>query len=743
MFHRMAARAVFFVALVASACLPAAAVNRVISNPVPLPSPAHDGRAGVNRVNFAQNQNPSEAQFLNMQRDMRLGLGAYWMATLGATPQFASLAANPSGNGLFVQIGPSITNTVGQVYITAPDDTSLFGVGTYALSADPTLIVEQGTITSPAVSVGPMAASTTAGQSVPYLVECTVSDIDQTPISYNFINSQNQVSTASIYQGRNDNVGCAYKAGTSSAQPVTPVADAGYVGVAAVNVPYGATVITSQMISLQTQNQVAQPLSSFGGATVSSAGCFVTGATSLCPSGLNAPSATLTAVNALTIGTSSGNGTVNVPGLGALYLNYFSGSGGFEFCNGSQVCPASISAQGTASLYSANVTNTLNANAVTANSGINVGSTTTIAPNGMTVGGNIVSTSGVFATSSAGGLAFCATSCMATLSTAGNLGINGNINLNGGGSINMGNGTLTSGTINNSGTVNANQVVVGGTTVSLSGIVSGGNIEANTSGVFTAGPGLALSLCANNNCNTSRFEVDSSGNAIASGNITTGSGTITASTGQICAASTCIASGGLNANGNINTTSGGITSNTLTGAASNVPLVFFPGAGSAAKMNLQPSGNLGVSGSVTATAFTQSSARSLKRDIHPLAQDPLSVVASVKPMWWNYKTEPKSALPHLGLIADDTSDVISGSKHDHYDIGALAVTDAGAINELRARLDKKEGFAKASGDESLQSQIDALKNQLKALYILVVVSLLGLLALALFVVIRDRKLPRN
>lgn len=87
-----------------------------------------------------------------------------------------------------------------------------------------------------------------------------------------------------------------------------------------------------------------------------------------------------------------------------------------------------------------------------------------------------------------------------------------------------------------------------------------------------------------------------------------------------------------------------------------------------------------------AVSFVVASARAVKRDIRPLETDPLAIVRTVHPKWWNYRREKRGMPQHLGLVADDTDPAISGPHRDRYDVGALAVVDAAAISRLEARI---------------------------------------------------------
>lgn len=93
---------------------------------------------------------------------------------------------------------------------------------------------------------------------------------------------------------------------------------------------------------------------------------------------------------------------------------------------------------------------------------------------------------------------------------------------------------------------------------------------------------------------------------------------------------------------------------------------------------MDTSGNLGLCG-VLYTA----SKRAYKQDIHPLSVDALQVLHDTNFVSFRYKAQyANPTQTHLGFIADDTPSILSGPKHDHFEVAALAVVEGKAIQEL-------------------------------------------------------------
>lgn len=92
-------------------------------------------------------------------------------------------------------------------------------------------------------------------------------------------------------------------------------------------------------------------------------------------------------------------------------------------------------------------------------------------------------------------------------------------------------------------------------------------------------------------------------------------------------------------------------------------------------------------GNLYAPAFFTTSLRAHKTDIHPLAIDALTVLRSAD--WASFRYLPKFGDPReqrIGFIADDTPSILSGPKHDHFDLQAVSTVNAQAILQLETRL---------------------------------------------------------
>lgn len=184
------------------------------------------------------------------------------------------------------------------------------------------------------------------------------------------------------------------------------------------------------------------------------------------------------------------------------------------------------------------------------------------------------------------------------------------------------------------------------------------------------------------------------GALVSNSNISTAGGNIVAGTGsQGSTGYSLLTPLGLTAGGNIYSSSG------FLGAYSDSATIYL-GSPSGARLNLAPNGNMGITGIMTATSYSSSSARSLKRNIHAVTEDPLAIINTVRPEWWNYKREPRNMAPHLGIIADDTSPLLSGPNRDHYDLNATVTMSAAAINELETRINIQEREIKKLEDEA-------------------------------------------
>lgn len=188
-----------------------------------------------------------DTDVLNLNRNVMVALGKLASAVLGTNTLVHSLPATPS-SGLTVSIG------AGQIYQLQNVDSNAYG----SLAADTAhAIVKQGIMLDATVLT--LAAPTTPGQSINYLIEATYSDSDTDNTALPFYNSANPTQP---FSGMNNNgqalptrrkggIAIQAKAGTAAAtgSQTTPAVDNGYVPLYVVTVAYGAASISQGNIS--------------------------------------------------------------------------------------------------------------------------------------------------------------------------------------------------------------------------------------------------------------------------------------------------------------------------------------------------------------------------------------------------------------------------------------------------------------------------------------------------------------
>jgi hypothetical protein len=193
---------------------------------------------------------PLDTDILNIERNVLVALGYLTQATLGTATIADGLACTPtSPASMSVSIGPGSITQFGVV------DTTAFG-SLPALSNDP--LVRMGTNLG---STGfTLAAPTTQGQCINYLVQASLLEQDATPIVLPYYNAANP---GQPYSGPGNNgapqntqrlqsVQLEMKAGPPvaiGAQNI-PNVDAGWVGLYVITVEYGQTAITSSSIAV-------------------------------------------------------------------------------------------------------------------------------------------------------------------------------------------------------------------------------------------------------------------------------------------------------------------------------------------------------------------------------------------------------------------------------------------------------------------------------------------------------------
>ena len=192
---------------------------------------------------------PKSADFLNSQRNAMISGGAILQAVFGTSPVASGFTCSPLAvPGMGVQVSAGALTQYTTVDATAYGE----------LAADLTeFCVKQGiNLDSTTLS---MAAPTTAGQSIAYLIEAAFAETDGTPVVLPYVNAANPSqpyagpTNSGVAQNttRNQTVTLTVKAGAAAATgaQVPPSADSGYVPLFVVNVAYGQTAITAGNIA--------------------------------------------------------------------------------------------------------------------------------------------------------------------------------------------------------------------------------------------------------------------------------------------------------------------------------------------------------------------------------------------------------------------------------------------------------------------------------------------------------------
>jgi hypothetical protein len=88
---------------------------------------------------------------------------------------------------------------------------------------------------------------------------------------------------------------------------------------------------------------------------------------------------------------------------------------------------------------------------------------------------------------------------------------------------------------------------------------------------------------------------------------------------------------------------------------------------------------------VTANCLSTYSKRSLKKDITPYMGCDLNLIGNTNVVSYRYKTESENSLVHIGFIADDTPELLSGENKDTMRINDSVGILLKAVQELDER----------------------------------------------------------
>lgn len=204
----------------------------------------------ADRVTNYVYQTPLTADDLLRQRDFDLiSLGKLVSDLLGTQTMASGLAATAVSSTTI----PTVELGDGSLYELGTLDPTAYGslpVGSFPSTAN---VVKQGLLLASRGDTNQfaLAAPTTAGDSVIYLIEAAYSDLDtsiQTITLYNVADPANPTNETQPRQ-RWGTITIVAKAGIPSSSPAAPTADAGYVPLYAITVAYGQTVLLQSDIS--------------------------------------------------------------------------------------------------------------------------------------------------------------------------------------------------------------------------------------------------------------------------------------------------------------------------------------------------------------------------------------------------------------------------------------------------------------------------------------------------------------
>lgn len=93
------------------------------------------------------------------------------------------------------------------------------------------------------------------------------------------------------------------------------------------------------------------------------------------------------------------------------------------------------------------------------------------------------------------------------------------------------------------------------------------------------------------------------------------------------------------------------------------------------------------SDTIHAAGFYQDSLRKYKKDIEKFDKSALDIVSRIEVVTFRYKTDERNAL-HIGIIADDSPEEITGVDHDNFDVPSATGLLLKAVQELKVEVDE-------------------------------------------------------
>lgn len=193
---------------------------------------------------------PQDTDILSPQRDAMIALGWLTQAVMGTNTGVAGLACTQtSPASMSVVVGPGV------LWSQEVIDETAFG----SLPADLSPLMKLGILPEAAGTIFPLAAPTTSGYSVNYLIEATFQETDTDPVVLPYVNAAypsqpfagpNNDGVASNTL-REQTIALQLKVGAAAAtgSQTTPAVDPGYIGLYVITVNYGQLAVTSSSIT--------------------------------------------------------------------------------------------------------------------------------------------------------------------------------------------------------------------------------------------------------------------------------------------------------------------------------------------------------------------------------------------------------------------------------------------------------------------------------------------------------------
>lgn len=196
---------------------------------------------------------PRIADILGLQQDMMIALGWLTQATLGVNTIIEGLAVSPTSPASM-----SVVVGAGQITALTVLERSPYGV----LPADTADSLVKNGINPSQATAGPLSTPGTPGQSQNWLVQVQFLEVDTGSMVLNYYNALNPAlalsgpggNSASQATQRRQTVAIQLKSGVAatSGTQVTPTPDPGWTGIASIQAPYGATVLSAGNITALT-----------------------------------------------------------------------------------------------------------------------------------------------------------------------------------------------------------------------------------------------------------------------------------------------------------------------------------------------------------------------------------------------------------------------------------------------------------------------------------------------------------